>query len=197
MKSSKNNMGNDYTGFLAGQFLIAGPAMLDKRFEQSVIYMCAHDETHAMGIIINRPKPDLKLSTMLPHLDIKAPITYKDSSVLYGGPVEEERGFVIHSSDYLDGNNSLKTGKNLALSTSKAALKALTMPNAPKKAIMALGYAGWSSGQLEQEILQNSWYIAPADEHIIFSTNHKDKWKKSLESIGVNTALLSAQSGWA
>ena len=184
-------------GYLAGKFLIAGPNMADKRFKRTVIYMCAHDENHAMGIIINRPKKDLSLSTMLPHLDVKDPITYQDSPVLYGGPVDSERGFVLHSLDFIDPANSLKLGKNLGLTTSKSILHALTRPNAPKKAVMALGYAGWTAGQLEAEILHNSWFISPADDKIIFAPNAKEKWEQALAKSGVNPLFLASQSGHA
>jgi len=184
-------------GYLAGNFLIAGPAMLDKRFKRAVIYMCVHDEEQAMGIIINRPKPDLKLSGMLPMLDIKGSVTNKDTGVLYGGPVEPERGFILHSRDFLDKNNTLPLSETMALTTSKSILTALVSANAPTRAVMALGYAGWHAGQLEAEIIHNSWYVAPANEEMIFTATPNDKWKTALASIGVSPELLSAEAGHA
>ncbi len=180
---------------LAGQLIIAGPSMGDKRFHGTVIYMCVHDSQQAMGIIINRPKPDLKLSSMLPHLNVKGPVTHEDTMVLYGGPVEPERGFVLHSRDYLDPDNTLPLSDTLALTTSKSVLKALTSANAPKKAVLALGYAGWESGQLETELQHNSWLVAPAHDDIIFTGEPRHKWKQALSSLGITPEFLSASAG--
>ncbi len=182
---------------LAGRLIIAGPAMGDKRFRGTVIYMCVHDTEQAMGIIINRPKPDLKLSSMLPHLNVNGPVTHEDTMVLYGGPVEPERGFVLHSRDYLDPDNSLALSDTLALTTSKSVLKALTSPAAPEKAVLALGYAGWDSGQLEYEIRHNSWLVAPANDDIIFTGEARHKWKQALASLGITPEFLSASAGHA
>ncbi len=188
-------------GYLAGQLLIASPAMMDKRFHNTVIYMCVHDAEQAMGIIINRPKPDLKLSSMLPHLNVKGSVTYEDTQVLYGGPVETERGFVLHSRDFTDPKNSLPLSDTLALTTSKSVLSALTKAHAPKRAVLALGYAGWQSGQLEAEIMRNSWLVAPitseADEDIIFTGEPRHKWKQALAEIGITPEFLSAAAGSA
>ncbi len=184
-------------GFLGGRLIIATPAMMDKRFHNTVIYMCVHDAEQAMGIIINRPKPDLKLSSMLPHLNVKGPVTYEDTQVLYGGPVEKERGFVLHSRDFTDPNNSLPLSDTLALTTSKSVLSALTKANAPKRAVLALGYAGWQAGQLEAEIMRNSWLVAPADEDIIFTGEPRHKWKLALAAIGITPEFLSAEAGHA
>jgi putative transcriptional regulator len=184
-------------GYLAGQLIIAGPGMMDSRFHKTVIYICVHDAEQAMGIIINRPKPDLKLSTMLPHLDVKGPVTNEDTQVLYGGPVEAERGFVLHTRDFTDPDNSLPLSDTLALTTSKSVLTALTRDNAPKRAVLALGYAGWQSGQLEAEIMRNSWLVAPVNEDIIFTGEPRHKWKLALAEIGITPEFLSADAGTA
>lgn len=196
-KSQFKTQGEKIFSELTGKFLIASPAMRDGRFKGGVIYICAHDQEHAMGIMINKPKPDLQLSAMLPHLEIDGVVTHEDTDVLYGGPVESERGFVLHSKDYKDNQNSLVLGQNLALSTSKSILNALTKPYAPLRAVLALGYTGWQSGQLECEIKRNSWLIAPADEDIIFQGNAETKWKRALAMIGVAPEHLSSQSGRA
>ena len=190
-----SNIESDDDGYLGGQLIIAGPGMRDKRFRNTVIYMCVHDAEQAMGIIINRPKPDLKLSTMLPHLDVKGPVTNEDTQVLYGGPVETERGFVLHSRDFTDPDNSLPLSDTLALTTSKSVLTALTHDNAPKRAVLALGYAGWQSGQLEAEIMHNSWLVAPANDDIIFTGDPSKKWKMALAAIGITPEFLSAEFG--
>lgn len=188
---------NREAGYLAGQFLIAGPAMRDKRFRRTVIYMCVHDSEQAMGIVINKPDKELTLSGMLPQLDVAGDVTYKDTDILHGGPVEMGRGFVLHSREYFDESSSIPLSPTLALSTSKSVLKSLVEPSAPKRAVLALGYAGWQAGQLESEIMSNSWFIAPADEDMIFKGNSKKKWKKALAKIGITPELLSSQAGWA
>jgi len=190
-----SNIESEDDGYLAGRLIIAGPAMMDKRFRNTVIYMCVHDVDQAMGIIINRPKPDLKLSTMLPHLDVNGIVTNEDTQVLYGGPVETERGFVLHSRDFTDPDNSLPLSETLALTTSKSVLTALTHDNAPKRAVLALGYAGWQSGQLEAEIMRNSWLVASANEDIIFTGEPSKKWKMALAEIGITPEFLSAEAG--
>ncbi|HHL43796.1 MAG TPA: YqgE/AlgH family protein [Hellea balneolensis] len=184
-------------GSLAGSFLVAGPALRDPRFHKAVVYMCVHDAEQAMGIIINKPKPDVKLSTMLPHLEIEGKVTNADTPVLYGGPVETERGFILHTRDFMDENNSLPLGENLALSTSKSVLKSLTSPQAPKKAILSLGYAGWHAGQLESEIANNSWFVTPANDDIIFSGDANTKWTQVMFLAGITPEFLSREAGHA
>lgn len=182
-------------GYFGGKFLIAGPSMGDRRFRGTLIYLCVHDEEQAMGIIINKPKSDLSLSTMLPHLGIKGEVTHEDNQVLHGGPVEIERGFVLHSRDYFNIDTSLPLSDTLALSTSKDILTALVSGHAPKQAVLALGYTGWHGGQLEDEIKNNGWLIADADEGMIFNGDPRQKWKKALAKLGISPELLSAQAG--
>jgi putative transcriptional regulator len=184
-------------GFFARHFLIATPAMEDPRFSGTVIYLCVHDAEHAMGIIINKPKPDLRLSQMLPHLDIKGDITGEDTQILYGGPVETERGFVLHSRDFIDDNNSLPLSDTMALTAHKSVLNALVRANAPQKAVLALGYAGWHAGQLDEEIQANAWLIAPADEDLIFTTPSADIRKMALLNMGITPEFLSMDAGHA
>lgn len=184
-------------GYLAGKFLISSSGMGDGRFKNTVIYMCVHDAEQAMGIIINKPKPDLVLSNMLPHLDVEDDVTYEDTGVLYGGPVESERGFVLHSRDFIDTENSLPLSDTLAMTTSKSILTALTRPNAPRRAVLALGYTGWHAGQLEAEIMRNSWLVSQADENMIFEGHPDAKWKAALSMLGITPELLSAEGGRA
>ena len=184
-------------GYLAGKFLISSPGMMDGRFKNTVVYMCVHDAEQAMGIIINKPKPDLVLSNMLPHWDVEGDVTHEDTDVLYGGPVESERGFVLHSRDFLDSDNSLPLSDTMALTTSKSVLTALTRPNAPKRAVLALGYAGWHAGQLEGELMRNSWLVSEADEDMIFEGHPDRKWRSALSMLGITPELLSAEGGQA
>ena len=196
-QSAFTDLTGDSGGYLTGKFLISGPGMADGRFKNTVIYMCAHDAEQAMGIIINKPKPDLNLSNMLPHLDVEGSVTYEDTPVLYGGPVESERGFVLHSRDFNDTGNSLPLSDTLAMTTSKSVLNALTKPNAPRRAILALGYAGWYGGQLESELMRNSWLVCPADENMIFEGHPDMKWRSALSMLGITPELLSAEGGHA
>jgi len=196
-QSAFNDLTGDSGGYLAGKFLISSPGMADGRFKNTVIYMCVHDAEQAMGIIINKPKPDLVLSTMLPHLEVEGPVTNEDTAVLYGGPVESERGFVLHSRDFTDMDNSLPLSDTLAMTTSKSVLTALTKPHAPKRAVLALGYAGWQGGQLENELMRNSWLVSEANETMIFEGHPDSKWKSALSILGITPELLSAQGGHA
>ncbi len=183
--------------YLAGQFLIATPVMDEGWFKQAVIYMCVHDSEQAMGIIINKPKDGLNLSDMLPHLEVQGDVTNEDTQVLFGGPVETERGFVLHSRDYFHTDGSLPLSETLALTTSKNVLNALVNDNAPKKAVLALGYAGWHAGQLEDEIKRNSWLTVAANEDLIFTSNPENTWKQALAQLGITPQHLSMQSGSA
>lgn len=184
-------------GSLAGSFLVASPSLQDPRFQKAVILMCVHDDEQAMGIIINKPKPDLKLSGMLPHLEIEGELMCADLPVLYGGPVEPERGFILHTREIMDKNNSLPVGETLALSTSKAVLKSLVSESAPKQSVLSLGYAGWQGGQLEGEIANNSWFVTPASEALIFSEDATRKWKNTLIMAGITPEFLSTDAGHA
>jgi putative transcriptional regulator len=196
-QSGFHDLTGDSGGYLAGKFLISSPGMVDGRFKNTVIYMCAHDAEQAMGIIINKPKPDLVLSSMLPHLDVEGDVTNEDTPVLYGGPVESERGFVLHTRDFTDLENSLPLSDTMAMTTSKSVLSALTKPHAPKRAVLALGYAGWHAGQLENELVRNSWLVSAADENMIFEGHPDAKWKNALSMLGIAPELLSAEGGHA
>lgn len=198
---------NIISGSLAGQFLIATPVLQDERFHETVIYMCVHDEEQAMGIVINKPRSDLNITTMLSQAGIlstdddqdgqASTPPYQNIPVLDGGPLEGERGFVLHSRDFFDKDISLPLSPTLALSTNKTVLEALVCDNAPKKIALALGYAGWDAGQLEFEIKNNSWITAPAVEDMIFDHQSDRIWHRALGSIGIDPQFLSPDSGTA
>ena len=194
-KSKFSLQKNDPDWYLARKFLIATPGMQDKRFSQTVILMCMHDEDQAMGIIINKPKVGLRLSEMLSHLEVSGNITNEDAPVLYGGPVETERGFVLHSSDFSDTTSTLPITETLVMNTSKSVLSALTTPDAPKRAVLALGCAGWYGGQLEAEIAHNSWLVSDVSEELVFSGEYEQKWKQALGLLGITPELFSASAG--
>src|SRR3954453_289465 len=191
-------------GFLAGQMLIASPAMQDERFARSVIYMCAHSSEGAMGIIVNHPAPHISFPDLLVKLDvipkaekIQLPSRAGDVTVLKGGPVETERGFVLHSADFFIENSTLPIDEGVCLTATLDILKAIARGNGPASAILALGYAGWSPGQLENEVQQNGWLHCSADPELIFGEDTGGKYDKALKKIGIDLGMLSSEAGHA
>lgn len=181
----------------AGQYLIATPAMGDSRFTQTVILLCAHDASGAMGLVINRSKHDLVISDLLDHVGVEGDVRVADAPVLDGGPVDIDRGFVLHSADWFRDNMSLKVSDTLGLTTTKDVLEALVSDNAPEQAMLAVGYAGWGPGQLESEIADHAWLIAQGDETLIFGDDLEGKWAKALDGLGIRPEQLSAFGGRA
>lgn len=182
---------------LAHKLLIATPAMADPRFHHAVIYVCVHDEEHAMGLIINQPLADLRLDEFLPALGLPSDQAHADYAVMSGGPVDVERGFVLHSDDLYIRDATLPTGPGLAITATKEALLALASHERPRHAAFFLGYAGWGNGQLEQELADNGWLIADADINLIFDTGYADKWQRVLRHMGVDPDRLSLTAGHA
>ncbi|MEZ5891587.1 MAG: YqgE/AlgH family protein [Parvularculaceae bacterium] len=198
MANRKPPSASDDREFLVGQMLIAMPNMGDPRFKRSVIFMCAHDEDHAMGVIVNKPLDDVDLSELLAQLEISPHERADDTPVFFGGPVQTERGLVLHTLDYkLDA--TLALNDELGLTASRDILidiagKAPKRP-APRRFLLAIGHAGWGPGQLEREIVQNAWAHCDADEEIIFNGAHDALWKRALSKLGVTSAMLSPE--WA
>ena len=191
-------------GYLDGQMLIAMPAMSDERFTRAVIYVCAHSTEGAMGIIVNQPAQNIKFPDLLVQLEvipaaerIQLPNRAEDVKVLKGGPVETGRGFVLHSADFFIENSTLPIDEGICLTATLDILKAIARGNGPASAILALGYAGWAPGQLEQEIQQNGWLHCTADKELIFGTDIKSKYDKALNKLGIDLAMLSNEAGHA
>jgi putative transcriptional regulator len=191
-------------GYLDGQMLIAMPAMNDERFSRAVIYVCAHSTEGAMGIIVNHPAANIKFPDLLVQLEvipaaerIQLPTRAEDVKVLKGGPVETGRGFVLHSADFFIENSTLPIDEGICLTATLDILKAIARGNGPASAILALGYAGWAPGQLEQEIQQNGWLHCAADPELIFGTDTETKYEKALRKIGIDPAMLSSEAGHA
>lgn len=183
--------------FLNGQLLIAMPGIGDPRFERSLILVCAHDHDHAMGVAVNRPVEGLTLPELFERLEIETSAALDDDAVLIGGPVEVERGFVVHTDDY-HAAHSLEVQGGLALSTTREVLEAMGSHNArPRKAVLALGYAGWGAGQLEREIRENVWLTVEADEALVFDGDHDSKWTRALAKLRIDPKFLSAEGGRA
>lgn len=183
---------------LTGQLLIAMPAMTDPRFARAVIYLCAHGEEGAMGLIINKPLPGLRFANLLNQLKIETTEATPDIRVQLGGPVESERGFVLHSLDY-EGTDehTLRVSEDIGMTGTTDILADLAAGKGPDEALLALGYSGWGPGQLEQELAQNAWLTAPMRDEIVFGRAHEHKWKAAVKSIGVDPLLLSGNAGHA
>ncbi len=191
-------------GYLDGQMLIAMPSMHDERFTRSLIYVCAHSSEGAMGIIVNHPVANIDFPDLLVKLDvipaadrIELPPQAGAVKVLKGGPVETERGFVLHSGDFFTDNSTLPINDGIFLTWTLDILKAIARGNGPANAILALGYAGWGAGQLENEIQQNGWLHCSADPELIFGGDIEQKYQKALRKIGIDLAMLSSEAGHA
>lgn len=191
-------MVEDSNEFLAGRLLVAMPGIEDPRFERAVIFICQHDEQQAMGLAVNRPIEGLSISRLLGKLSVSAPAKPIEDLVLMGGPMETERGFVLHTDDYAGPGANLPIPGGIALTATREILEAMaTEAPHPRRAAMALGYASWNSGQLERELLANVWLTCDADEALIFDDDHAHKWSRALAKIGVAAENLSAQAGRA
>ena len=191
-------------GYLDGQMLIAMPSMNDERFARSLIYVCAHSSEGAMGIVVNQRAGNIKFPDLLVQLEvipaserIQLPVRAEDVKVLKGGPVETGRGFVLHSADYFIENSTLPIDEGICLTATLDILKAIARGNGPQSAILALGYAGWAPGQLENEIQANGWLHCAADPELIFGTDTGGKYEKALRKIGIDLGQLSSESGHA
>ena len=184
--------------FLTGVALIAMPGIDDPRFERAVILICAHDEDHAMGLVVNRPLDGLSSPDLLERLGVAAAADSPEQPVLIGGPVERERGFVLHTDDYLSADGSALIGEGLALTATRDVLEAMADPiRRPRRSVLALGYSGWGAGQLEREIRDNIWLTCDPDEALLFSDDFDHKWSQALARLGVAAEQLSGQAGRA
>ena len=181
---------------LTGQIIVSMPSLEDERFYKTVIYMCAHSSEGSMGIIINK-KIDYDLyPDLLEQLGIDKPLDKKKLFIRYGGPIESGRGFVLHSDDMIR-KETLNIDKGVALTSTAEFFDDLSIGKGPKKSILALGYAGWAPGQLESEILQNSWISLPVDTSFLFDDEVSRKWTQAYKIMGVDPNNLSFQSGRA
>jgi len=182
--------------FLTGQLLIAMPAMEDPRFAQSVIYLCAHTSEGAMGLVINRPLVRPSFEELLRQLEIAPVPPARHIRLWAGGPVDNGRGFVLHTADWT-GDGSLRVNERLALTASLDVLKAIAEGGGPREGLLALGYAGWGPGQLESEMQQNAWLNVAAEEALVFDSSHDTKWRRALATLRIDPLLLSAVAGHA
>jgi putative transcriptional regulator len=190
--------------FLDGQILIAMPGMGDPRFDKSLIFLCAHSESGAMGIMVNKTAPMMFFSDLLDQLKIVPSGEIRELSasvlnlpVLFGGPVEQFRGFVLHSTDYFTQSTSLPINNGVALTATVEILQAIARGDGPSKVTLALGYSGWVAGQLENEMQHNGWLFCDADDDLLFGPDNDGKYVRALRKIGVDPLMLSSDSGHA
>ncbi len=181
---------------LAGHFLIAMPGMPDPRFAKSVVFVWTHSPDAAMGVVINRLFGTVSFTDLLSQLNIEAEAPVADLPVHLGGPVEQGRGFVLHSTDVMR-QESLNITGGIALTVSLDILRDIAGGSGPEKVLFALGYAGWGPGQLDQEMQNNGWLTAPADADILFDPDINTKWERAVRLIGIEPAMLSAEAGRA
>lgn len=186
----------DDSHYLTGQLLIAMPNMADPRFSKTVIYMCAHNEDGAMGLVINKPMPSLSFADLLDQLDIQVPEPAEETQVLLGGPVEGGRGFVLHTTDFVR-EGTMVVDPSVAMTATIDILKAIASGEGPRAHLLALGYAGWGPGQLDSEIQANGWLSAPADEQLLFDTDLSTKWERAIAKLGIAPHMLSGDAGHA
>lgn len=182
---------------LTGKLLVAMPGMGDPRFAHAVIYLTAHSGEGAMGLMVNKPAPELKLSDVLDQLVDSAAFVGGSLGVHIGGPVETGRGFVLHSAEYRSAIETLEITGGFALTATLDVLEDIAAGQGPKKALLTLGYTGWGPGQLEGEIAQNGWLTCDADTKLVFDLPDAKKWSAALQSIGIDPLGLSAAAGRA
>jgi putative transcriptional regulator len=191
-------------GYLDGQMLIAMPSMPDERFARTLIYVCAHSSEGAMGIVVNQRASNINFPDLLVQLEvipavdlIELPKSAGSMQVLKGGPVETGRGFVLHSADFFIENSTLPIDDGICLTATLDILKAIARGDGPSSAVLALGYAGWGAGQLEDEIQENGWLHCPADADLIFGDDPDHKYERALRKLGIDLGQLSSEAGHA
>lgn len=183
---------------LAGRLLIAMPGMGDPRFERAVVYLCAHSDEGAMGLVVNKPATELRFADLLESLGLPRPGKgTRDIRVHFGGPVEGGRGFVLHSSDFASDGGTLRVDDEVSMTATLDVLERIAQGDGPRSSMLALGYTGWGPGQLEGEIAQNAWLTGPARTGILWGRANEHKWGAALKAIGVDPQILSSTAGRA
>ena len=191
----------DDESYFAGKLLVAMPGMEDFRFYRAVIYLCAHDEHGAMGLIINQPLPDLEFGDLLNQLKVVEGLQMPQQTealvhVMHGGPVEGARGFLLHSNDFSK-PDTIKVDERIFVTGTLDALCDVALGDGPKDKLFILGYAGWSAGQLDHELQQNAWLVADADPALVFDADTQSKWERAVKTLGIDPLMLSASGGTA
>ena len=185
-----------YDGYLPGQLLIAMPGMADPRFSKSVIYLCAHNEDGAMGLVINKLVGSLTFKELLKQMEIETGNFNSNVEVHFGGPVETGRGFVLHSTDY-NSAETMRVNNDFAVTATVEVLKLIADGKGPCNVMFALGYSGWAPGQLDTEMQNNGWLHCKADLSIVFGEDNEAKWKLAAAMMGIDLSLLTTDAGHA
>lgn len=180
---------------LTGKLLIAMPGIGDKRFERTVILLCAHTPDFAMGIVLNRPAKGIDLQEIIDQMDVPQEADLDGIPILEGGPVARERGFVLHTDDVICEGATMEVEDELCMTATREILAAIASASPPRKFVMALGYAGWGPGQLEQEIANNAWLIGAPDSDLVFGISYDSKWRHALTRMGVDLSRLQSDAG--
>ena len=196
MKHGSSSTCSPFSDSLAGHLLVATPQMTDPRFMRAVIFICQHDTEAAMGLVINQPNTNLTFKKLTEHLNLNQPHINTEDRVYTGGPVEPQRGYILHTDDQML-PETLLIANGICLSLHVDMILEITRGLGPSFAKVMLGYAGWSAGQLENEMRENMWVHLPATTDILFKTDTDDLWDKSFARIGLNPATLSSTSGTA
>ncbi len=183
---------------LTGKLLIAMPGLEDPRFAGAVVFLCVHSPSNSMGLIINKPMDEITFAEMMEQLEIAKRGTAPELPICYGGPVELRRGFVLHTSDYrARGEEGIRVDHRFSMTGTLDILEDIAAARGPRRALLALGYAGWGAGQLDDEIQRNDWLTADATPELVFDMAMDRKWDAGLESLGINPLMLSSEAGHA
>ncbi|PQO22383.1 hypothetical protein C2I36_13385 [Rhodobacteraceae bacterium WD3A24] len=183
---------------LSGKLLIAMPGMPDPRFDRSVVFICAHSQDGAMGLIVNKPAPsEINFEDLLEQLSITPTDAAREIRVQFGGPVETGRGFVLHSADYSANSSTLEVDAQFGMTATLDILEDIAQGRGPGRSILALGYAGWGPGQLEQELVDNGWLTCDPALDLVFDSDNGGKWERAVKSIGIDPIMLSSSGGRA
>jgi putative transcriptional regulator len=181
---------------LAGKLLIAMPGMADPRFNRSVVYVCAHNAEGAMGLVVNKAVDEITFDDLLEQFEIENRDTGREVAVHFGGPVDTQRGFVLHSAEYIR-EGSMKVDERVALTASVQILQDMAAGHGPRYSLLALGYAGWGPGQLDDEMRQNAWLTVDADDALVFGPDIAAKWERAIRKLGIDPSMLSGSAGHA
>ena len=181
---------------LSGQLLVAMPHMEDPRFARTVVYVCAHSNDGAMGLVVNRLIDNMQFDSLLDHLGLEGGAPHRNFPIHFGGPVESSRGFVLHSADFVQ-DSTLLIDDDVALTATTEMLRAIADGKGPSRCVLALGYAGWGAGQLDEEIQDNGWLLVPADNELVFGSDNDAKWEGAIAKLGIDLSLLSSEAGHA
>jgi putative transcriptional regulator len=184
-------------GSLAGKLLVAMPGIGDPRFDQAVILMCVHTSDAAMGLVVNKPRSEITLGDVLGHLGIEASKTVAGRAVLAGGPVKQDRGYVLHSEDFSTQDATQSVAPGIRLTATRDVLVAMATDHPPEKFVLALGHSNWAAGQLESELQQNAWLVAEPEQAIVFGEAHDAKWSLAIRQLGIEPSQIMGETGRA